>query len=117
MPLRRWLRRAWRHFALAFAFSTVSLAAAAQEGVRPEPSIPSVSDYHAPLEEIIVRGGKPYWRKPPANNWQRPGLTLPKSSTSRLQFAPRYTHEERDDAPGHDTLNLQPRAKLFELKF
>lgn len=79
------------------------------------------SEYRKPLDEIIVEAQKPYWQGESAPRWDRPKVDVPKpddASKSRLQWAPAYTRDERDDyTEARDQVNPKPRAKIFELKF
>ncbi len=88
---------------------------------RPETAILPSSEYRKSLDEIIVEGQRPYWQGDEAPRWDRPKVDVPKpedANKSRLQWAPGYTRDERDDYDEtRDQLNPKPRAKIFELKF
>jgi hypothetical protein len=102
-------QRGWLWLPLAASLHSAVAAAA-----LPETPVLSQREYRTPLEEILVQG--PYWRRQKAA--EQPGLQLQEQDKSRLQWAPRYTREERDDAQQmRDRMNPPPRVKLFELKF
>ncbi len=90
-----------------------------------EPEAPSAaallptSAYRLPMEEVIAIGQAPYWQQQPRANWDAPKAELPlEAQPSRLQWAPRYVRDERDDYNGvREQLNPQPKTKLFELHF
>jgi hypothetical protein len=93
----------------------------AQQKSRPETAVLPASEYRTPLDEIIVEGKKPYWQGEATPRFDRPKVEAPKVdevNKSRLQWAPGYKHDERDDyAEPRDPLEQKPRAKIFELKF
>jgi hypothetical protein len=70
-----------------------------------------------PLQEVIAIGRLPYWRtdKP---RLEQPTLELQPTTKPRLEWAPHYSRDERDDYNGvRDSLSPQPRTKLFEIHF
>lgn len=78
------------------------------------------SAYRVPRDEIIVEGKSPYWKDEAPPRFDRPKVEAPKpgDSTNRLQWAPSYTQDERDDyATPREQLNPQPKSKIFELRF
>ncbi len=97
-----------------------SAAWAATQNAKPEPSVLPASAYRTSLEEIVVKGRLPYWQQQ-TPRWDKPKVEAPKpgeAAPGRLQFAPAYTREERDDYNEvRDPLNPKPRTKLFEVKF
>lgn len=98
----------------------IALPLSAAEGAPEETPMLSQREYRLRLEEVIVIGRDPYWRQQQQPRWDRKTLELPaaEAGKSRLQWAPRYTRDEREDyenAPDH--MNPQPRTKLFEVKF
>lgn len=87
---------------------------------RPEPEVLPREAYRVPLDQVIVTGKAPYWRGEDAPRWDKPKVEAPaEAEPSRLQWAPHYGRDEREDYNGvRDQLNNpQPRTKLFELKF
>lgn len=88
-------------------------------GKRPEEAMLPPSSYRVPLDEVIVRGQAPYWQSEAPPRWDKPKVDVPQQNApSRLQWAPHYSRDERDDYNGtRDQLNPQPRTKIFELHF
>ena len=79
-------------------------------------------DYRVPMEEVIVIGQEPYWRRHGKPRWDRGkvDVDLKPETRSRLQMFPNYTAEERDEAMKlHDSNrnNASPKIKLFDVKF
>lgn len=87
---------------------------------KPEEKLLPASAYRLPLDEVIVRAQRPYWQRD-TPRWDKSKVDAPKpdeASQSRMQWAPKYTRDEREDyRQPRDQLNLQPRTKLFELRF
>lgn len=80
----------------------------------------SEKEYPLQLEEVVVRAQKPQWREketPP--DWNRGKFDLDTTpEPSRLQVAPTYSRDERDDYDQvRDRMNAKPEIKLFEFKF
>ena len=86
---------------------------------RPETAVLPPEAYRMPMDQVIVTGQAPYWRGDEAPRWDKPKVDVQtQSAPSRLQWAPHYSRDERDDYNGvRDQLNPQARGKLFELKF
>lgn len=105
---------------LAWTALLLSLTTAADAG-RESPSeapVLSKSEYRLPLEEVIAIGRAPYWRQAEEPQWDQPTLELQPAPSSRLEWVPHYSREERDEFNGvRDQLNPQPRTKLFEVHF
>lgn len=79
-------------------------------------------DYRVPMEEVIVIGQEPYWRKDGKPRWDRSkvDVDLKAAKEERLQLFPNYTAEERDEAMklrDSNRNNTQPKIKVFEKKF
>jgi hypothetical protein len=90
---------------------------AADEPAATDSSVLPKSAYRIPMEEVIAIGRVPYWRKEQAPKWEREEMEL-QESKARIQWAPNYTRDERDEYDGiRDSVNPQPRAKIFEMKF
>ena len=105
---------------LAWAALLSSVAAVADAGRESRPEVPvlSKSEYRLPLEEVIAIGQLPYWRQTEAPRWDQPALELQSAPAPRLEWAPHYSRDERDEYNGvRDQLNPQPRTKLFEVHF
>lgn len=96
---------------------------AAEPKQKPEAPILPASAYRTSLEEIIVEGKlRPYWQSATPPRWDKPKVEAPvpgEAAPSRLQLAPRYTRDEREDYNGvRDQLaNPPPRTKIFEIHF
>lgn len=110
--------------ALIFVLMTLPLAAHAETSTvgnkRPEAPALHRQDYRMPLEEVIVIGQTPYWRKEGAPRWDRSKVDIDTKSTTepRLKLFPNYTAEERDEALKiRDRNNATPKIKLFDVKF
>ncbi|HSB97940.1 MAG TPA: hypothetical protein VLC91_15875 [Spongiibacteraceae bacterium] len=94
----------------------LSLPVSARDLAADASVLPS-SEYRLPPEEVIAIGHVPYWRQQESPQWQKPEMEL-EQPASRLQWAPRYSRDEREDYKGvRDQLNPQPRAKVFEVHF
>jgi hypothetical protein len=105
--------------ALAFALTAASagFVHAAGEPAAADSSVLPRSAYRVPMEEVIAIGRVPYWRKDQAPKWEREEMEL-QESKARIQWAPGYSRDERDEYDGiRDSVNPQPRTKLFEVKF
>jgi hypothetical protein len=94
----------------------VTLAQA--QGSRPETPLLSESEYRSTLEEVVVRAQRPATPEQ-APRWDRPKIELElESGPSRLEWAPRYVRDEREDYEGvRDRTNAEPRIKVFEVRF
>lgn len=93
----------------------------AEQKSRPEATMLPATEYRKPLDEIIVEAQKPYWQNEAQPRWDRSKVNAPKpdeASKSRLQWAPAYTRDERDEyTEPRDQVNPKPRTKIFEVKF
>lgn len=107
------------------AIAGVALCCAAAWAAEPksksETGILPAEEYRTPLDEIVVEGRAPYWKNE-TPRWDRAKVEAPKpdaADSSRMQWAPRYTRDERDDynEPRDTSAQPQPRAKIFEMKF
>jgi len=92
----------------------------AQKSTGPEAPILRKDNYRLPMEQVIVIGQDPYWKKEGKPRWDRSKVevdTKP-ATDSRLKAFPTYTAEERDDAMKvKDRNNATPKIKLFDIKF
>ena len=80
----------------------------------------SEKEYPIQLEEVVVRAQQPQWReKTPEPDFNREKFKFePDAKPSRLQLAPKYERDERDDYMDvRDRMNAEPRINLFEFKF
>ena len=99
-----------------------NFALAAPPAARPEaPALPK-QDYRLPMEQVIVIGQDPYWKRQGQPRWDRSkvDVDLKSNKESRLQLFPNYTAQERDEAlKQHDSNrnNTTPKIKLFDVKF
>jgi hypothetical protein len=111
-----------KSIALLMVVSSAALSCmavcAAEQNQKPESAMLPASAYRVPIDEIIVEGRVPYWQRE-TPRWDKPKVEAPKpGGAGRLQWAPHYTRDERDDyTTPRDQLNPKPRAKIFELKF
>lgn len=77
-------------------------------------------EYRSELEEVIVVGKEPEWRKPKQQEqWRPQRFKLSEdSSKARLQWFPEYTKDERDNYNGvRDRTGENAEFKLFKFKF
>ena len=105
---------------LAAALLLATAALAQSAAAKRETALLSEKEYPMQLEEVVVRAQRPQWRKKEAPpDWNRGKFDLDTTAEpSRLQLAPKYSRDERDDYNGvRDRMNAEPRIKLFELKF
>lgn len=106
---------------IAIAASTAALAQTASTPAKPETPMLRKDDYRQKLDEVIVIGQDPYWRKEGQPRWDRGkvDVDLNKPATEpRLQMFPNYTAEERDESMKiKDRNNATPQIKIFESKF
>ncbi|GEM_PF-734254 len=80
------------------------------------------SEYRRDIEEVVVIGKQPEWRRKidQGEEWRPEKFELPADSalTSRIQWLPEYTEEERDSYQGvRDRTGEKAAFKLFEWKF
>lgn len=78
------------------------------------------AEYRTSLEEVVVVGKQLPWRKDPEpDSWRAEKFSLPELPvTSRMEWLPKYTKEERDQYDGvRDRTAENPEFKLFEWKF
>lgn len=103
---------------LALPLLLLGAALAQAQGGRPETPLLSEREYRSTLEEVVVRAQRPDIPEQ-APRWDRPKIELElESPPSRLEWAPRYVRDERDDYDGvRDRTNAEPRIKIFEVKF
>ncbi len=79
-------------------------------------------EYRSDLEEVVVVGSEPEWRKnmDKQEEWRPDRFKLPDNppSTSRMEWFPEYTKDERDNYQGvRDRTGEKAEFKIFELKF
>lgn len=79
------------------------------------------SEYRTELEEIVVVGKQPEWRKnmDAKPEWRPAKFELPENTVkSRIQWFPSYTKDERDNYDGvRDRTGENPEFKLFDWRF
>ena len=94
---------------------------AAELKQKPETSVLPATAYRTPLDEIIVEGKLPYWQREAPPRFDKPKVEAPKpgeATPGRLQWAPNYTREEREDFNEvRDQMNPKARTKIFEIRF
>ena len=104
----------------ANAATPTNTARAASKDATPEGQILRKENYRLPMEQVIVVGQDPYWKKEGAPRWDRKkvDVDLKPATESRLKAFPTYTAEERDDAMKVlDRNSATPKIKLFDIKF
>ncbi|WP_101758580.1 hypothetical protein [Oceanicoccus sp. KOV_DT_Chl] len=77
------------------------------------------SEYRSELEEIVVVGTEPEWRKAPTKEW-RPDKFKLSSNKQELnrQWFPEYTKEDRDNYNGvRNRMGEKAEIKIFEWEF
>ena len=92
----------------------------ATKSTGPEAPILRKDNYRLPMEQVIVIGQDPYWKKDGKPRWDRSKVEVDTKPTTnaRLKVFPTYTAEERDDAMKvKDRNNATPKIKLFDIKF
>lgn len=95
-------------------------ATAQAAGSRPETPMLGKDEYRQKLDEVIVIGQDPYWRKGSPPRWDRSKVEVdPKAAGEpRLKLFPNYTAEEADEAMKIKDRNAAtPKIKIFERKF
>lgn len=83
-------------------------------------SLPSESEYPVAMEEIVVKGKVPEWRKAQTEQefWRRNRFELLKPEQGRMDWFPRYEKDERDNYQQvRDRKDEKAGIKVFELKF
>lgn len=76
-------------------------------------------EYRSELEEVVVVGQQPEWRKPTKpEEWRPDKFELPKISSQRLEWLPEYTKDERDSYQGvRDRTGEKAEFKIFNWRF
>ncbi len=120
MPIiKRGNRAARRRWLLALLVPMLLPAAA--ETRRESDRLLEEDAYRSELEEVVVVGQPPEWRKPPEQDqqWRPRDFELPEQTDkARIQWFPEYSKDERDQYDGvRDRLNEEPEIKIFEWKF
>lgn len=91
-----------------------------KEATKPETPVLHQDEYRQKLDEVIVIGQDPYWRKGGTPRWDRPKVDVDaKLDEPNRQLFPKYTAEEADEAmKPHDSNrnNGAPKIKIFEKK-
>ncbi len=79
------------------------------------------SEYRTELEEVVVVGKQPEWRKnmDAKPEWRPTKFELPKNTVkSRIQWFPECTKDERDNYNGvRDRTGENPEFKLFNWRY
>jgi len=107
---------------LLIALAAISTANAAPATQRPETPVLRKQDYRVPMEEVIVIGQEPYWRKGGKPRWDKAKVEvdLKPATEPRLQVFPNYSAEERDESlklRDSNRNNTEPKIKVFDIKF
>jgi hypothetical protein len=83
--------------------------------------LPAENEYRGGLEEVVVVGQAPEWRKSPASEerWRPDKFKLQTlDKPSRLQWFPEYSKDERDNYQGvRDRKGEKAEFQLFNWKF
>ena len=79
-------------------------------------------EYRGDLEEVVVVGSEPEWRKnmDKEEEWRPDRFKLPDNppSSSRMEWFPEYTKDERDNYQGvRDRTGENPEFQIFKMKF
>lgn len=112
-----------KNFVLITALAAaISAAYADPESTRPETQVLRKQDYRVPMEEVIVIGQEPYWRKGGKPRWDKAKVEvdLKPATEPRLQVFPNYSAEERDESlklRDSNRNNTEPKIKIFDIKF
>lgn len=105
---------------LLAAVVALAMPVLAQQGRLDAEPLLDESEYRSELEEVVIVGQAPEWRKaPPQPEWrpERFKLSAP-SSESRLQWFPEYRKDERDNYQGvRDRTGEKAEFKIFQWKF
>lgn len=77
------------------------------------------SAYRSDIEEIVVIGQQPEWRKPPESEWRPERFELQQlEPSSRIDWFPKYVKDERDNYDGvRDRLKEKPEIQIFKWNF
>lgn len=103
---------------MAIFFLPVSLVSAQQD--REEEVLLKDEEYRMQIEEVIVVGQQPEWRKDKkSEEWRPDQFKLPEQSSDKgIRWMPEYTKDDRDNYDGvRDRTGEKPEIKLFEWKF
>lgn len=98
----------------------LSLVAAAHAEDKPgDNELLEKDAYRSEIEEVVVVGRTPEWRRQEAPEWRPQRFELPEDQPSaRMEWLPEYTKDERDLYEGvRDRKNEKAEFKLFEWKF
>ncbi len=79
-------------------------------------------EYRSDIEEVVVVGSEPEWRKnmDKQEEWRPERLKLSDNPSlrSRVEWFPEYTKEERDNYQGvRDRTGENPEFQIFKMKF
>ncbi len=77
------------------------------------------SAYRGEIEEIVVIGQQPEWRKPPESEWRPERFELQQQEPpSRMEWFPKYVKDERDNYDGvNNRLEEKPEIQIFKWNF
>ena len=110
------IKRAWVLLFIAASLSGNSFAER-----EDSMSMLDESEYRTELEEVVVVGKQPEWRKnmDAKPEWRPAKFELPQNTVkSRIQWFPSYTKDERDNYNGvRDRTGENPEFKLFDWRF
>jgi hypothetical protein len=99
----------------------LSVAASADQSRLKGDSLLDASEYRSELEEVVVVGQEPEWRKNinQKEEWRPQRFKLSsQSSSSRIEWFPEYTKDERDNYNGvRDRMGEKADFQLFKMKF
>jgi|TARA_B110000037_G_C16766435_1_gene361454 hypothetical protein len=99
-----------------------SISVFAQNATKDDFTLLDESEYRGEIEEVVVVGRQPEWRRKidQEAEWRPERFKLPENSSpsSRIQWLPEYTEDERNSYQGvRDRTGEKASLKLFEWKF
>ena len=97
-----------------------SLVAAQEQGKNSEQQLLDESEYRSTMEEIVVVGKEPEWRKLEQKEpWRPDKFSLPTNTAkSRIEWLPEYTKDDRDNYNSvRDRTGEKAEFQLFNWKF
>ena len=108
-----------RKGALLLLLALASVTAAADK--NKERQLLNEEEYRSSLEEVVVVGQQPEWRKQSLEQeeWRPQRFELPEPKRkARIEWLPQYAKDERDQYDGvRDRTAENPAFKIFDWKF
>jgi hypothetical protein len=107
-------------YPLGIALVMMATYAHANNETRQAPLL-SEESYRSQMEEVIVTGQVPEWRKAEMEQelWNRDKFSLAEEQNpARIEWFPLYAKEDRENYQGvRDRKSEKPEFKIFEWKF